>query len=473
MDNCYLLQKLKSFAECVEEFDNYISFKYKTLKFICFNNEDGPDFLLESEDMIKYPHIISLKQDTTIKGIHYSYICLFEKEAIVQHYLSVEEKIDISIEQFIKLFNLTEREKNKEIEREFIYHWTKEAETIITSNIPFNDQYKGGKIYRYKQMNSKSKQTILLSKKFPFSKEKYCITEENCICLDVKDFKGVVPPTMIEWSSQQLKELFFSLKRERFSSETFHFIDDLYVKDKLNVFLRINELDYFELGFEITFADNSRKKLRNKLSLNEVLDIKFIAINNCTIENSLHRNGQSPTKYNKVVVVGLGSLGSFIASELPRQGVKEIVLIDDDSLTNDNIARHYLGYEFLDSNKAQAMDVMLSVSYPYLKISAVKEKLTKNNISNILDKIDYDLIIVATGNEDVEMLINDYTLQKETFVPTMFCWLEGNAVGSHVFMMNTREYGCLGCLLKDNINYLASSKGVLKVNGCGGTYTEY
>lgn len=473
MDRDYLLKKIHEFGEVISEDNSYIKFSYKSLDFICMYEEnDFPIFLLESDEIIKYPHVVALKEEI-VDEKKYSYICLFETESIVQYYLSSKDKIKLSIQQFIKLFNLSENEIKNEIKREYIYHWKKNTHLRIASNIAFNEPFKYGKIFKYKRKNSTEKTKLILSKTFPYTKENFSITESNCICLSIKNFKKILPPTMIDWSSDNLKELFFSLKQERFSNEEHELLDKLYVKNKITIFLRIIEYEFFEIGLEIQFKDSDRKKFRDKIVNDEIISISFISVENQTIENSLHRNGQSPTTYKKVILVGVGSLGSYIASELPKHGVKELLLIDNDELCNDNISRHYLGYEFINSNKATAMECMLSISYPQLKFSAIKEKITRSNVANILDSIDYDLIIVATGNEDMELMINDYIMQRKTFIPAMYCWLEGNAVGSHVFMMSNKKDGCFKCMLKQEINYLTSVNDILKTNGCGGTYSEY
>lgn len=469
----YLISKINKISEKVCVSEDVIYFVYKNMSFIVFYVEnDFPTFFLKSEEAIMYPHVILLNEES-IDNDKYSYICLFESESIAKHLLSDEEKIDYAINQFIKLFDLNEIEIAKEIHREYKYHWNKLYDATYISMVPYCNNYRDVVIYKYKKKDSKDKQKVVVSKSFPYDAGKYSITVENCIYLSLNDIFGITPPSVEEWDNKKLKDLFFNLKRNRISYDDYERINKLYVKDKLTLLIRVPEYDYFEFGLKVIFLDENKKSFREKLESNEIDDIKFIKIDNQTIENSLYRNGQLPSQYKKVVLIGVGALGSYIASELVNHGVKELTLIDDDNLTNDNISRHYLGYESIGINKARAMNVMLSLCYPYLKIKSINKRISKSNIKEILDDIDADLFIVATGNEDTELLINDYVSHRKNFVPTFFCWLEANGIGSHIFCLNRKEAACFECLLNQEISFIKNPFNYKVKNGCGGTYTKY
>ena len=473
MDKDYLVIKINEISDevCIE--NDLIYFTYKDMNFIaCHVTNEFPKFFLKSKDAITYPHIILLNEKSFEKD-KYSYICLFEGESIAKHLISNEEKIDYAISQFVKLFNLTETEITKEIHREYKYHWNNYYDINYVSMIPYCDNYIDASIYKYKKKDSYDKQKVVVSTSFPYDTNKYSVTVENCIYFSLNDIWGIFPPSIKKWDYKNIKDLFFNLKRNRITLEDYERINKLYVKDKLVLLFRVPEYDFFEFGLELIFTDDNRDKLRNKLESNKIKDIKFIKIDNHTIENSLYRNGQSTVQYKKVVLIGVGSLGSYIASELVNQGVKELMLIDDDILTNENIARHYLGYESIGRNKAFSMDGMLSFCYPYLKVISINKRITETNIKEILDDVDADLFIVSTGNEDTELLINNYVRQRENFVPTYFCWLEANGIGSHIFCLNNKEGSCFKCFLNSEIGFIKDPFKYKIKNGCGGTYTKY
>ena len=57
----------------------------------------------------------------------------------------------------------------------------------------------------------------------------------------------------------------------------------------------------------------------------------------------------------KVVVVGCGSGGGFVALSLAMSGVGNFVLIDDDVLEESNIMRHVADRRYLGQPKAEAV----------------------------------------------------------------------------------------------------------------------
>src|SRR5205823_6601735 len=57
----------------------------------------------------------------------------------------------------------------------------------------------------------------------------------------------------------------------------------------------------------------------------------------------------------RVVVIGLGTVGSPIVAELAACGVRKFRLVDGDTLEPANLPRHTLNADYLDMNKAEAM----------------------------------------------------------------------------------------------------------------------
>lgn len=475
LDRAYLIDKLKEISSSVID-EEFISFNYKNMSFFVFYEEDTfPAFYLESCDRVKYPHVIFM-EEVKLEGKekNISYVCLYENDSLYEHSFSPRQKIDYAITQLQRLFSLSSSEIEKEINKEYIYHWRKSCKKEMVSMVSYCERDVSDiKIFRYKKEGKKEKQKSVVSNKFPFQNKQYSITEVKCVYLDVLDCTGIYPPSIKEWSEETLYELFFSLRKNRISLSAYEYINDLYVKEKLYLILRYVQNNYFEVCIELTFKSNDRKKIKDKLEDRELANIEYISIDNRTIENSLYRNGQTPTKYKKVAIIGMGSLGSFLASELVKEGVKEFVFVDGDKLASENVSRHYLGTNFIGENKATSMNILLSIFYPHLNISAIDEKITKENIGKILDDLQADLIIVCTGNEDIELMINDYMLQRKVFIPILFCWLEANGVGAHAYLMDEKGNGCFRCVLDNKIDFLKNPQKFTYRNGCGGTYTEY
>ncbi|NGH42857.1 hypothetical protein G5632_34800, partial [Escherichia coli] len=58
-------------------------------------------------------------------------------------------------------------------------------------------------------------------------------------------------------------------------------------------------------------------------------------------ELRLSKESQRLTKI-RIGIIGLGSMGSKIATSLARSGIKRFLLVDDDYLATSNIVRHEL-----------------------------------------------------------------------------------------------------------------------------------
>lgn len=70
----------------------------------------------------------------------------------------------------------------------------------------------------------------------------------------------------------------------------------------------------------------------------------------------------------RVIMVGVGSLGSTVALQLARSGVGEIILIDPDTLESANLGRHVLGADDLARSKARALAERINHDLPTVKV---------------------------------------------------------------------------------------------------------
>ena len=108
---------------------------------------------------------------------------------------------------------------------------------------------------------------------------------------------------------------------------------------------------------------------------------------------------------SKILLVGVGGVGSFSYEALIRSGFQNITIIDGDIIEITNLNRQLVAkLDTLNMNKVDvAKDKALKIN-ENIKIKAYNEFLDENNI-NILDK-DYDFIIDAcdTLNTKLELI---------------------------------------------------------------------
>jgi adenylyltransferase/sulfurtransferase len=117
-------------------------------------------------------------------------------------------------------------------------------------------------------------------------------------------------------------------------------------------------------------------------------------------------DGQEKLLQSKVLIIGVGGLGSSILPYLVAAGVGEIGIMDDDTIDVSNLQRQVI-YNTNSVGKCkviQAKKMALSLN-PSIKINAIAKKLNSNNAISLFEK--YDIIVDATDNLNTKYLIND------------------------------------------------------------------
>ncbi|RXJ94807.1 hypothetical protein CRV00_05605 [Malaciobacter molluscorum] len=139
-------------------------------------------------------------------------------------------------------------------------------------------------------------------------------------------------------------------------------------------------------------------------------------------------------KRKKIAIVGCGSVGATLAHKLVKVGCNNLLLIDPETLSSDNIARHLLGMEYLEQNKAIALKRYLGKQFLDIEISAVDEY-----VEDVLNDLkDCDLIITALGsdaNHIEEKIIRD-AINKNS-APVISCWFEATACIGHGILFDS------------------------------------
>lgn len=138
----------------------------------------------------------------------------------------------------------------------------------------------------------------------------------------------------------------------------------------------------------------------------------------------------------RVVVIGCGALGATVAMLLAQAGVRTMTLIDGDILTYQNVGRHVLGAQYIDCNKAEALQTEINARYVDYSISAFASKwqLAFERSPGMFEKA--DLIISATGDWLSEAELNAL-LEAGKLPATIFTWLERYGVAGHAAFIST------------------------------------
>lgn len=116
--------------------------------------------------------------------------------------------------------------------------------------------------------------------------------------------------------------------------------------------------------------------------------------------------GQKLLKEAKVLIVGVGGLGSPIALYLAGAGVGCIGLVDDDVVSISNLQRQVLYSEKeLGKPKAMCAAERLAALNSEITVRPYPTRLTKENANDIISE--YDMVVDGCDNFATRYLIND------------------------------------------------------------------
>ena len=135
--------------------------------------------------------------------------------------------------------------------------------------------------------------------------------------------------------------------------------------------------------------------------------------------------GQKKLLNAKVLIVGVGGLGSPIALYLAGAGVGCIGLLDDDVVRISNLQRQVLYSEKeLGKSKAVCAAERLSALNSEIKVQSYSTRLTEDNAFDIIGE--YDMVVDGCDNFATRYLINDICIQQEKpYIYGAICGFEG------------------------------------------------
>lgn len=158
------------------------------------------------------------------------------------------------------------------------------------------------------------------------------------------------------------------------------------------------------------------------------------------------REGQKKLAEKKVLVVGVGALGTVVSNHLVRAGVGYVKIVDRDYVEKSNLQRQMLFDEEDVKNalpKAIAAKQKLEKINSDVTIEALVTDVTSENIASLVDGI--DLVLDGTDNFETRFLMNDICFQKG--IPYVYGGVVASRGMSALFIPNKTP--CLRCFIKE------------------------
>ncbi|MHA2358333.1 MAG: HesA/MoeB/ThiF family protein [Candidatus Heimdallarchaeaceae archaeon] len=151
--------------------------------------------------------------------------------------------------------------------------------------------------------------------------------------------------------------------------------------------------------------------------------------------------GQLKLKKSKVLIIGLGGLGSAVLNYLVVAGVGQIAILDKDKVELSNLNRQILHYEkdVGEIKTTSAITKMSKLNFD-VEIKTINSHLNQENIEQIISE--YDFIVESSDNFETKFLVNDTCVKlKKPFVIGGVHQFEGQMIT--VIPKKTACYRCV------------------------------
>ncbi len=164
--------------------------------------------------------------------------------------------------------------------------------------------------------------------------------------------------------------------------------------------------------------------------------------------DEIGHKGQQRLKKANVCIIGLGGLGSTIATQLAAMGVGHLRLVDRDVVEESNLQRQHLyNFDLIGFPKVEAAMRKLERLNPYVKFEPLPLSLNDNNADKILKGI--DVVVDGLDNMNTRYAVNRACIRLR--IPYVF----GSAISTfgNTSTIIPRETACLECFygkLKDS-----------------------
>lgn len=390
-------------------------------------------YIKDSSLFLVYPHI-----EQRNEKIDANAICLFEEKDKF-YYENIEFLLFDNIkrlEQFINDINNGKLD-SKEIFDEFDSYWDY-SRLVLNYNKEFIKSHQSN-FKLFDLYISKSTQNLMIIDKPNdvesfFNASKLVYDKKKILYINFKDnFPQKIPINYKE---------FLDVIRNTEYFEEFKNLKS--IKNLFNGLLFSFILPNGNEHFSFLFIETAKCKIGKKNELlNPIIDIqnplrinrklnggiaKDISMKRVFLRGGSEMNTSINQKDKKIAIVGCGSIGASLAYKLLKVGCTNLVLIDPDRLSVDNISRHLLGMEYVNINKALALENFLKKQFIGVNINAIP-----NNVVNCYEELKSSNLIVSAVGSDATIIetkmIKDAILGE---LPSVIsCWVEANAIAGH------------------------------------------
>lgn len=464
--------------------NNNVVFVYKenfTFTFLMFHEEydfkGNIPLILMNNSESDLPHI--LMEELDIEGRKYRYVCLIESEQYIFSGMSFKEKALLLLNQLQRLLEKSPREIEIEYQKEFLFYWNRAAvdNGFYHSYIDSNTEPQIVKCYRKDGVDRLVGENIKLNDLRTWKKVK-----DYVLYIPIINSTGIIPPTKNKpWSKTEVLNILRNLEEDKVANETYEYLKAISLTKKSIkiVFSMTHENREILFCCELVFKNSGVRKFFNKIKL-DLETVKPKEVKRKELEY-LHKSiGNIPID-EKIGIIGLGSLGSYLSEELVNSGASNLVLFDHDILEDENLFRHKLPSISVRNYKVTDLNIFLKLKHPQIQVKSYYKKVTANNINQFIEEENLDYLIFTIGSTDQQLELAEAITKSQKQITVFHSWLEGDGENSHILVSKNDGTGCYRCIhtneygdfSTNNINTSNKVNTTILRDGCGGTRVSY
>lgn len=446
---------------------------------------------LYNDDSIDYPHIMSYERELSgildIPDGKYRWVCLYEHESIVNSLCSFEEKIHDTIDRLIELLSMNDSQQEAEFQKEFMLYWNSFATRSNDHQVYISDD----KVFLEMDAYYDKKTVRLIEKGLSLNdidtrdkrgNRKWSQHIEAAIYyIPISDCREILPPHKgFAWTGKEICDIVYGKQINHIDDNVFRLITSIESTTQSVILVFGIEKFHAYFAVQVRFKNNARGTLLDKL-VNDIAQVDTLRTHRKDYSYLCNIIGNDIGLLNKhILLIGAGSLGSYIAFELAKNGASKIKIYDSDSIEESNTLRWaYTGFG-IGRNKADHIALLLGILHPEIQIEAVSKNMDEKSLE--AETKACDMIVVTVGNSDEQLKFNRIFEKASCSIPVIYAWLEAGGASSHILFVNYQKAGCFECLYTNEMgtlvnnranNYSSSMDDLIIRNGCGGTRAAY
>jgi molybdopterin/thiamine biosynthesis adenylyltransferase len=182
--------------------------------------------------------------------------------------------------------------------------------------------------------------------------------------------------------------------------------------------IRIDTNDFPNYGVKNPFTKQFEGKLHDK-------EINWAVTQNCSYKYFFGRGTMTEKlTESKILIIGIGAIGSIVATTLVRGGCKKINLVDYDIKEPENVCRAEYNFITGINNKVEDLRISLSSISPFVDVRYDKHLFdlakfaynNKNRNSELAEIVNqFDVIFDCSTDNDVAFILSQLDIKSELF----------------------------------------------------------